>query len=257
MSLSGWLEDIVKNKYDPSTDPKQRYLDLEEHPLPPPEDQVEEDDYEPSGHGRRWDEKTRDHLQSEPTSTGTKANEEILWKTSSGHGRFWGQRSRRRQEDETTWRSSSTWWTPTWLWRPSAFWTPSTWWTTSTFRTASRFYSTLGWYCISSRWSSPTFRRSWRASSGNEEGSWRWRMATRGPSKQEKQSWISGILLHEGRESDQDETKERDSTARVGSKKQGELLESYAEGDPEQHHSGCLQDPDYGGVGTGETKVPK
>ena len=48
MSLSGWLEDIVKNKYDPSTDPKQRYLDLEEHPLPPPEDQVEEDDYEPS-----------------------------------------------------------------------------------------------------------------------------------------------------------------------------------------------------------------
>ena len=52
LSLSGWLEEMVKNKHDPCTDPQRGYLDLEEHdplpPQPPQENQDEDEEYEPS-----------------------------------------------------------------------------------------------------------------------------------------------------------------------------------------------------------------
>ena len=56
LTMSSWLEDLVKRKNDPCTDPKNGYLDLTEHDLPPEEadrlirgeEDHEGDDYEQS-----------------------------------------------------------------------------------------------------------------------------------------------------------------------------------------------------------------
>lgn len=55
LTLSGWLEDLVKGRADVNVDPKRGYLDLTDHPIPPENEDDEprgpdedDDDYEPS-----------------------------------------------------------------------------------------------------------------------------------------------------------------------------------------------------------------